>query len=105
MPCSVRLNDCCRREQTSPTMTYFQFNGAPGEHPGPEGFVTLVNPHLDGFFDRSRRRSTDCGPRWSKDAHQPRAHHRRSGTASFDFPHGALQSCRGALPRDTQRSP
>jgi hypothetical protein len=87
----VKLNDCFRREKTFLTMTDFQFNGAPGEHPGPEGFSD--NPHSDRFFDRSRRRSTDGGRRWSKDAHQPRAHHR------------ALQSCRGALPRDTQRSP
>ena len=47
MPCSVRLNDCCRREKTFPTMTSFKFDGAPGEHPGPEGFVTRPshNPH------------------------------------------------------------
>jgi hypothetical protein len=36
----VRLNDCYRREKTFPTMSYFQFNGALDEHPGPEGFVT-----------------------------------------------------------------
>jgi len=51
MPCSVRLNDCCRREKTFPTMTYFKFDGAPGEHPGhPRGsHPPLAQPPLGMF--------------------------------------------------------
>jgi hypothetical protein len=98
MPCSVRLNDCCRGEKTFLTMIYFLFNGAPGEHPVPEGFVTCpsYNPDWTGSLTDSvhgwraameqGRTSTEGVPRWS-------------GTASFDFPHCALQPCPGALSR------
>ena len=55
MPCSVRLNDCCRGEKTFLTMIYFLFNGAPGEHPVPEGFVTCpsYNPDWTGSLTDS----------------------------------------------------
>ena len=48
MPCSVKLNDCCRREKTFQTMSYFQFNGAPGEHPGPRGSSPSSTPIWTG---------------------------------------------------------
>jgi hypothetical protein len=70
MRCSVRLNNCCRGKKTFLTMSYFPFNGAPGEHAGPEGSLPgPVQPPLDRFFDRLRPLSSDGGPRWSKDAH------------------------------------
>ena len=73
MPYSVRLNDCCRREKTFPTMTYFKFDGAPGEHPGhPRGsHPPLAQPPLGMLFDRSLPRVHGWRPRWSKDAHRP----------------------------------
>jgi hypothetical protein len=60
MLCSVKLNDCCRREKTFLTMSYFKFNGAPGEHAGREGLVTRpsYNPHWKGCSTGSTR-----GPR------------------------------------------
>jgi hypothetical protein len=55
MPCSLRSNDCCRGETTFLNMTYFLFNGAPGERAVPEGFVTcpVCNPHWTGSLTDS----------------------------------------------------
>jgi hypothetical protein len=55
-------------------MTFYLFNDAPGEHVGPEGFVTCptYNPHWTASSPVRRRRSTDGGRDRAKKTHSNR---------------------------------